>query len=88
MSNSIHQDMSKEPLFTLKATKSQIQILDSKYKKADLGAIVEDKCNHPSASLWASLLEHLQDFEELSDRTLGDWDFEPVSLQLKEEAQS
>ena len=33
------------------------------------------------------LLELLQNFEELFDGTLGDWDCKPVSFQLKEGAQ-
>ncbi len=31
------------------------------------------------------LLELLTEFEELFDRTLGDWNTEPVSLELKED---
>ena len=34
----------------------------------------------------ASLLELLQEFEELFDRTLGGWDCDTVSLKLKEGA--
>ena len=89
MNNSIYQSMSKEPQSMLEATKCLIQILDAKYEKADLMAIVKDDCNkHFSAPEHASLLELLQEFEELFDRTLDDWDCEPVSLQLKEGAMS
>ena len=42
MNNSIYQNMSKEPQSTLKATTHNIQILDTKYEKADLRAIVEN----------------------------------------------
>ena len=49
MNNSIYQDMSKEPQSTLEATKSLLQILDTKNEKADLRAIVENDCKHLSA---------------------------------------
>ena len=68
-------------------TKHLMQILDAKYEKADLSAIVEYDCMHLSAPDQSSLLELLQDFEELFDETLGDWDCKTVSLQLKEWAQ-
>ena len=81
--------MSKEPQSMLKATNCLIQILDAKYEKANLRAIVEDDCNkHISAPDKASLLELLQEFEELFDGTLGDWDCDPVLLELKEGAMS
>jgi hypothetical protein len=85
--NSIYQNMSKEPQSMLEATKCLIQILDAKYEKVDLGALVDDDCNrHLSAPEKASLLELLQEFEELFDGTLGDWDCDPVSLELREGA--
>jgi len=81
MNNSIYQRMSKEPQSTPKAMKRLIQILDVKYEKADLSAIVEDDYNkHFSAPEKSSLLELLQEFEELFDGTLGDWDCDPVLL--------
>ena len=40
VNNRIYQNMSKEPQSTLEATKHLIQILDAKYEKADLRAIV------------------------------------------------
>ena len=85
LNNSIYQDSTKEPQSTLEATKRLIQILDTKYEKADLRAITEN-CTHLSDPEKQSLLELLQEFEELFDGTLGDWDGEPVSLQLKEGA--
>ena len=72
--------MSKEPQSTLKANKCLIQILDVKYEKADLRAIVENDRKHLSASDQSSLLELLQDFEELFDGTLGNWDCKLVSI--------
>ena len=85
LNNSIYQENTKEPLSTLEAPKRLIQILDAKYEKADLRAIKES-CTHLSNPEKQSLLELLQEFEELFDGTLGDWDCEPVSLQLKEGA--
>ena len=89
MNNSSYQSMSKEPQSMLKATKCLIQILDAKYKKANLRAILDDDCNkHLNAPDKALLLELLQEFEELFDGTLDDWDCDPVSLELKEGATS
>eukprot|EP00804_Cyclotella_cryptica_P005789 CCRYP_000098-RA/>CCRYP_000098-RA protein AED:0.35 eAED:0.59 QI:0/0/0/1/1/1/2/0/492 len=87
MNNSIYQETSKEPQSTVEATKRLIKILDAKYEKADLRAIVKDNCTHLSGPEQARLLELLQDFEELFSGKLGDWDCKPVSLQLKEGAQ-
>ena len=67
----------------MEATKRLIQILDAKYEKADLKAITENCINHSNPDK-QKLLELLQEFEELFDGTLGDWDCEPVSLQLRE----
>ena len=89
--NSIYQSilsMSKELQSTLKATKCLIEILDAEYEKANLRAITEEDClNHLNATEKDKLLNLLQEFEELFDGTLGDWDCNPVSLQLKEGAQ-
>eukprot|EP00804_Cyclotella_cryptica_P001372 CCRYP_014132-RA/>CCRYP_014132-RA protein AED:0.33 eAED:0.48 QI:0/0/0/1/1/1/2/0/616 len=87
MNNSIYQETSKEPPSTLEAIKGLIKILDAKYEKADLRAIVRDNCTHLSGPEQARLLELLQEFEELFSGKLGDWDCKPVSLQLKEGAQ-
>eukprot|EP00804_Cyclotella_cryptica_P013866 CCRYP_002396-RA/>CCRYP_002396-RA protein AED:0.37 eAED:0.47 QI:0/0/0/1/0/0/3/0/440 len=65
MNNSIYQETSKEPQSTLEATKRLIKILDAKYEKADLRAIVRDNCTHLSGPEQARLLELLQEFEEL-----------------------
>ncbi len=87
MTNSIYQEMSKEPRSMLEATKRLIHILDAKYEKANLRAIVTDNCIHLSNPEQTKLLETIQEFEELFNGTLGDWDCKPVSLQLKEGAQ-
>ena len=85
LNNSIFQESTKEPQSTLEATIRLIQILDAKYEKADLRAITEN-FTHLSDPDKQKLLEFLQEFEELFDGTLGDWDCEPVSLQLREGA--
>ncbi len=85
MNNSIYQDMAREPQ---SMTKHLMHILDAKYGKANLRDIVKNNCTHLSIPEQSSLLELLQDFEVLFDGTLGDWDCEVVSLQLREGAQS
>ena len=84
MKNSIYQKASKEPQSAMEATKHFIQILDANYEKANLRDIVRNNCAHLSAPEQSLLLELLQDFEELFDGTLDDWDCEHVSLQLQE----
>ena len=72
----------------LEAAKCLIEILDAKYEKANLRAITKQEClNHLSAIDKNKLLKLLQEFKELFNGTLGDWDCNPVSLQLKEGAQ-
>ena len=61
-----------------------VKILDAKYEKADLNAVVADNCKHLSVPDQEKLLKLLTKFEDLFDGTLGDWDTEPVSLKLKE----
>ena len=52
----------------------------------DLGTIAEDHRNkHLSTPDKTSLPELLQEFEELFDGTLSDWECDFVSLELKEE---
>ncbi len=75
-----------EPKSTLEATQRIIKILDAKYKKADLNAVVYERCTHLNSSDQEKLLKLLTEFEDLFDGTLGDWDTEPVSLKLKEGA--
>jgi len=72
-----------EPSSTKEATERITRILDAKYEKADLPKVVQDNCAHLSQNQQRDLLKLLQDFEELFDGTLGDWQTEPVSLQLK-----
>ena len=78
--------MIHEPKSTLEATQRVVKILDAKYEKADLNAVVADNCKHLSVPDQEKLLKLLTKFEDLFDGTLGDWDTEPVSLKLKEGA--
>ena len=64
------------------ATQRVVQILDANYKKADLPEVVKT-CTHLSQNEQNELLEVLQEFEDLFDGTLGDWNTEPVSFELK-----
>ena len=54
-------------------------------KKADLQSVVSANCTHLSLQDQIKLLELLTEFEELFDGTLGDWNTEPVSFELKED---
>ncbi len=71
---------------TLDATQGIVKILDAKYEKADLNAVITDNCKHLSVPDQKKLLKLLTKFEDLFDGTLGDWDTEVVSLKLKEGA--
>ena len=73
-----------EPQSTRDATKHATQILDAKYKKADLQSIVKENCKHLSADQQKKLLQLLKKHESLFDSTLGDWRTKPVSFQLRE----
>ena len=75
---------SQEPVSTRSASKRLVEILDTKYKKADLPAIVRDNCAHLSAPSREKLLSMLLKFEPLFDGTLGDWNLPPVSFDIKE----
>eukprot|EP00804_Cyclotella_cryptica_P026366 CCRYP_007685-RA/>CCRYP_007685-RA protein AED:0.46 eAED:0.46 QI:0/-1/0/1/-1/1/1/0/85 len=76
--------MANELQSTLEATQHIVKILYANYKKADLQSIVSTSCTHLSLQDQNSLLELLTEFEELFDGTLGDWNTEPMSLELKE----
>eukprot|EP00804_Cyclotella_cryptica_P017465 CCRYP_017387-RA/>CCRYP_017387-RA protein AED:0.27 eAED:0.27 QI:0/-1/0/1/-1/1/1/0/126 len=78
--------MANEPQNMQEATQRVVKILDANYKKADLQSIVSTNCTHLSLQDQNSLLELLTEFEELFDGTLGDWNTEPVSFELKEGA--
>jgi hypothetical protein len=74
----------QEPISTRSATKHMVEILDAKYEKADLLAIIRENCSHLTASDRERLLSVLLKFESLFDGTLGGWKLPPVSFELKE----
>jgi hypothetical protein len=74
----------QEPISTHSATKRVVKILDAKYEKADLPAIIWDNCSHLKASDREKLLSVLLKFKLLFEGTLGDWKQPPVSFELKE----
>ena len=63
----------KEPVSTLSAVKRVVEILDAKYKKAGLQAIVKDNFPHLSATDREKLLSMLLRYEPLFVGTLCDW---------------
>jgi hypothetical protein len=80
----LNHSLAMELQSTQDATKRVTWILDAKYKKADLQAIVRDDCMHLSADHQKKLLQLLKKFESLFDGTLGDWKTKPISFQLRE----
>jgi hypothetical protein len=72
--------LAMEPQSTQVATKRVTRILDAKYKKADLQAVVRDNCKHLSADQQKKLLQILKKYELLFDGTLGDWKTKLVSF--------
>ncbi len=74
----------QESISTQSATKHIVNILDAKYEKADLPAIIRENRSHPTASNREKLLSVLLKFKLLFDGTLGDWKLPPVSFELKE----
>ena len=73
----------QEPKSTQEATERVLNILDAKYKKANLEEIVEGN-KHLSKNERKLLLQLLKKFESLFDGTLGEWKTEPVEFELKE----
>jgi hypothetical protein len=80
----LNHSLAMEPQSTQDATKRVTRILDAKYQKADLQAIIRDNCKHLSANQQRKLLQLLKKYKLLFNGTLGDWKTKPVSLQLKE----
>ena len=74
----------QEPISTRSATKRMVKVLEAKYEKADLSAIIRESCSHLTASDREKLLAVLLKFELLFNGTLGDWKLPPVSFELKE----
>ncbi len=76
--------LAQEPISTRSTTQCMVEILDAKYEKADLPAIVREDCSHLQATDREKLLSVLLKFELLFDGTLYDWNLLPVSFKLKE----
>jgi hypothetical protein len=74
----------QEPISTRSTTRRMVKILDAKYEKADLPAIIRENCSHLTVSDREKLLLVLLKFEPLFDGTLGDWKLPPISFELKE----
>jgi hypothetical protein len=75
--------LAQESISTRSATKCMMEIVDAKYEKADLPAIVKKNCSHLKASDREKLLSMLPKFELLFDGMLGDCNLPPVSFKLK-----
>jgi len=74
----------QEPVSTRNATKRVIdEILNAKYDKANLPAIVRDNCSHLTPLQREKLLSLLLEYESLFDGTLGDWNRLPASIDIK-----
>jgi hypothetical protein len=78
--------LAQVPVSTRNGTKRVIEILDAKYDKADLPAIIRDNCSHLTPSHQEKLLSLLLKYETLFDGTLGNWNRPPISIELKEGA--
>ncbi len=74
----------QEPFSSRSATKRVVKILDAKYEKADLPAIIRKNCSHLTASNREKLLSVLLKFKSFFDGTLGDQKLLLVSFELKE----
>jgi hypothetical protein len=74
----------QEPISTCSTTKRRVKILDAKYEKADLPAIIRENFSHLTAPDREKLLSVMLKFEPLFDGTLGDWKLSPVSFEPKE----
>ncbi len=61
-------------------TQRVVEILDAKYEKADLQAVVDATGPHLSLQDQNMLRELLIEYEELFDETLGDWDTEVCAI--------
>ena len=75
-----------EPASTRDATKRAVEILDAKYEKANVVAIVTSTCKHLTSRQQQMLIELLLEFEPLFDGTLGDWNTKPATFKLKKDA--
>jgi hypothetical protein len=80
----LYSSFAQEPISTRNATKHLVEILDSKYDKADLPIIVKNNSAHLSTPHHNLLLTLPLKNEEFFDGMLGDWKLPPVCFELKE----
>jgi hypothetical protein len=74
----------QEPISTRSTTKHLVKILNAKYEKANLPAIIRENFSHLTAFDREQLLSVLLKFKLLFDGTVGDWKLPPVSFELME----
>jgi hypothetical protein len=79
--------MIHEPTSALESTQWVVKILDAKYEKANLNAVVNENFSHLISSDQEKVMRLLTEFEELFDGILGDWNTEPCFLMLRKGAQ-
>ena len=77
-----------EPEAIKSSNKCVTQILDAKYKKADLEKIIHEECSHISHEDQHKLLSILLEYENLFDGTLGKFKTDPISLSIKPSKES
>ena len=77
----------EEPVSTREVTEGLVKILDITYAKTDLEQVAANtsQINYEEKT---QLLRLLKKFQYLFGGTLGDWDTEPVNLDLKPNSQS
>ncbi len=82
----VNHSMIHEPPSTEEATQWAIHILDAIYEKAGLQSVVDANCPLLSLPDQNKLLDLLTKYEDPFESTLGDWNTEPVSFELKVDA--
>ena len=75
----------KEPIITQQATERIINILDSKYEKANLRAVIEG-AKHLNTKEKELLYKLLSQYQDVFDGTLGAWKTEPVEFEMHDDA--
>ena len=73
----------EEPVVTQKATDRIIKILDANYQKADLKVVVQ-QAKHLNPRQKEMLYNLLIKYQSIFDGKLGEWNTDPVDLELKE----
>ncbi len=81
---SVNHSMIHELQSTTEATQLDICILDAKYEKAALQLVVDTNCPRLSLPDQNKWLDLLMKYKDLFGGTLGGWNTEPVSFELKE----